>query len=180
MKSIISQLPNRSNFRRGRYTIEVGYPWVAYGAIIVMERYLNADHNVLELGAGGSTIFFSKRCKSVKSYEGNPEWANKVRVALPESSNVSIVVGKEDELIESIRNEPDAYYDWLLADIGKTYEFRLRIMKEGIPKLKKGGLMVVDNYEEKNMATFDYTGWDVYRFDDFKYRFNGTIVAVKL
>ena len=179
MKTIISLLPNRGNFRSGKYTIEIGYPWLSYGAIIGIEIGLKPEHNVLELGCGGSTIFFSRRCNTVKSYDISPEWVERVRGALPNPSNVSFVCGEHEALIESIRKEPDEYYDWLLSDIGSDYRFRLRVMNESIPKLKKGGFMIVDNYEERRLRTFDYTGWDVYRFDDFGHHFTGTMICVK-
>jgi len=179
MKTIISSLPNRTNFHRGYYTIEVGYPWLSYGAVIAIEQNLKPTHNVLEFGCGGSTIFFSKRCNTVRSYDGNPGWVEKVRSALPNPSNVSFVCGEHEALVESIRKEPDGYYDWLLSDIGNDYKFRLRVMNESIPKLKKGGYMIVDNYQANYISGFDYTGWDVYRFDDFGHHFNGTIICVK-
>jgi len=151
------------------------------------ERQANIEHNVLELGSGGSTIFFSRRCKSVKSYESNPEWENKVRSAIPEPSNVTFVLGNEETLVEAIRKEPDEYYDWLIADIdsggvgdkGHGYEFRLKMMHESVSKLKSGGYMVVDNYEERHLMTFDYKGWDVYTFDDMGYHGRGTRICVK-
>jgi hypothetical protein len=162
MRTILRKMPNRSSYCRGKYTIEIGYPWISLGAILDVERYLRPEHTVLEQGSGGSTIFFSRRCKKVKSYEANPEWADKVRNVLPQPSNVDLVCGNVDELLESVRKEPNEYYDWLLVDIGVSYDFRLNMMKEGIPKLKKCGYMIVDNYTEIN---FDYSGWDVYTFD---------------
>jgi len=179
MRTIISSLPNRGNFHRGKYTVEIGYPWLSYGAIIAIEQNLKPTHNVLEFGCGGSTIFFSRRCNTVKSYEIDSEWVEKVKTALSDSLNVSFVCKEKEALIESIRTEQDERYDWLLSDIGSDYKFRLRVMNESIPKLKKGGYMIVDNYQAHYIARFDYTGWDVYRFDDFGHHFTGTIICVK-
>lgn len=176
MKTIITQLPNRRNYRIGRFTVEIGYPWFTWGAIMEAELCVKKEFNILELGCGGSTIFFSKRCNSVKSYEGSPEWAKKVKSALPEPSNVILVVGNEEKLVDAVRKEPDGYYDWLIADIGISYEFRLRMMQESVPKLKSGGFMIVDNYE---FMPFDYTGWNVYNFDDIGYHGRGTRIAIK-
>jgi len=179
MRTIISSLPNRSRFRRGRYSIEIGYPWLSYGAIIAIELELRAEHCVLELGSGGSTIFWSKRCKEVKSYETDEKWFREVKGALPEKSNVRFVTGSPEDLVESIRHEPDEYYDWILGDIGYTYKFRFMMIKESIPKLKKNGFLIIDNYEEKNLMMFDYTNWDVYTFDDIGYHGRGTRICIK-
>lgn len=180
MKTIISAMPNMAKYYRGRDTVEIGYPWLSYGAIISMEQLLKPEHNVLELGCGGSTIFFSRRCNSVRSYDLNEKWVEKVRIALPNPSNVSFVCGNEEILIESIRKEPDEYYDWFLSDLGGNYEIRYRVMKEAIPKLKKGMYMIVDNYESDPLPSFDYTGWDTYRFDIIGHHEKGTLIGIKL
>ena len=179
MRTIIRSLPRPGKFYRGKYTIEIGYPWLSYGAIITMEQCLRPNHNILEFGCGGSTIFFSRRSNTVRSYDMSSEWVEKVKNALPNPSNVSFVCGGKEELVESIRKEPDGYYDWLLSDIGEDYNFRFKVMNESIPKLKKGGYLVVDNYEDRRIRGFDYTGWDVYRFDRMGHHFNGTLIAIK-
>jgi len=180
MKTIITQMPNRRNFLQGKYAIEIGYPWITYGSIMAIEAMLKPEHNVLELGSGGSTIFWSKRCNSVKSYELNKEWMEKVKVKLPEPSNVTMTCGEPEVLVEVIRKEPNEYYDWLLADTGPSYGVRFALMRESIPKLKKGGFLVIDNYAKRYMNRFDYTGWDVYTFDDFGHVGKGTKICVKI
>lgn len=182
MKTIINELPNRSNFLRGRYTIDIGYPWFSYGAIMAIEEQVKPEHNVLELGSGGSTIFFSRRCKSVRSYETDPLFEEKVKLALSNPSNVSLICGDMKVLTGAIKKEPDGYYDWLIVDlapIGRRYKFRFKMMIESIPKLKTGGFMVVDNYDENYLNTFDYSGWKVYTFDDFRYGGMGTKICIK-
>ncbi len=176
MKTIISQLPNRRNYMRGRFTVEIGYPWITLGAIMEVERQANIEHNVLELGSGGSTIFFSRRCKSVKSYETVPKWAEKVRSALPQNSNATLIFGNEEELLNAVKKEPDNYYDWLIADQGNSYEFRLRMMNESVSKLKSGGFMIVDNYD---FMKFDYTGWKIHTYDYIGYHGKGTRICIK-
>ena len=179
MRTIISELPMRRNFLKGRNTIEVGYPWLTYGAIIAMEYYLKPTDNVLELGTGGSTIFFSRRCKSVKSYDMQEKWQMKVKNVLPNPSNVVFVCGKEEELLNEIEKEPDDYFDWVLVDISDDCRFRMNMLVRSTPKVKRGGYLVVDNYENPNLVGFDYTGWDTYTFDDFRYPGRGTKICIK-
>jgi hypothetical protein len=180
MDTILSQMPNRQNFRMGRYTLEIGYPWLTYGAIVAIEGLIKSSHNVLELGCGGSTLFWSKRCNSVKSYDTNAEWITKVKYALPRRSNVKLVWGEVKYLSRRLRKEPNEYYDWLLADTGPLYKIRFHLMKKAIPKLKKGGYLVIDNYASGHMNRFDYTGWDVYTFDTIPpYSGRGTRICIK-
>ncbi len=149
---------------------------------MAIEEQVKPEHNVLELGGGGSTIFFSRRCKSVRSYETNIIFEKMIKSALPDPSNVSLVCGDGEIIKKSIRNEPDVYYDWLIVDlapVGRSFRFRFKMMIEAIPKLKVGGFMVVDNYDSFPLNTFDYSGWKVYTFDDFRYGGMGTKICIK-
>ena len=179
MRTIINRMPNRRNFLRGKYTVEIGYPWLSYGAIMAIEEKLKPTDNMLELGSGGSTIFFSRRCNSVKSYDPESVWVEKVKAALSKPSNVTFVCGDGSVLIETVKKEPNEYYDWLLVDISNSQRFRLKMIREATPKLKKGGFMIVDNYDKRFINRFDYTGWDVYTFDDFDYAGRGTRICIK-
>lgn len=179
MRTIISSLPDRGDFLRGNYSVEIGYPWLTCGSIMAIEGMLKPEHNVLELGSGGSTIFWSERCNSVRTYELDKGWMEKVKVKLPEPSNVTMICGEPKALVRNIRREPNEYYDWLLADTGPSYWFRFKLMIESIPKLKKGGFLVMDNYSKRFMNRFDYTGWDVYTFDDPQWVGKGTRICVK-
>lgn len=149
---------------------------------MAIEEQVKPEHNILELGSGGSTIFFSRRCKSVRSYETNPLFEEEVKLALPNPSNVSLICGDAEKLTNAILKEPDGYYDWLIVDlapIGRSFRFRFKMMIESIPKLKVGGFMVVDNYDSNPLNTFDYSGWKVYTFDDFRYGGMGTRICIK-
>ena len=179
MKSIISEMPDRYKYYKGRATVEIGYPWLSYGAIISIEQLLKPEHNVLEMGCGGSTIFFSRRCKSVRSYDLDERWVNKVKAALPEPSNVSFVCGEQEVLIDALRKEPDEFYDWILADIGGNYEIRFNTAIASMPKLKKGMYFVVDNYNSPPLPLIDFSGWGVYRFDIIGHPEKGTMICVK-
>jgi hypothetical protein len=179
IRTIISELPKRRNFIRGRYTIAIGYPWLTYGAIMQLELLANPEWNVLELGSGGSTIFFSRRFKSVKSLDFHPEWSSKVKAALPENSNVTLHVGEIEELSNIIKAEPDGYYDILLVDIGRHDRYRRALGQEAVSKLRIGGYLVVDNYRTPQMDAFDYTGFDKWDFDDLNWGGKGTRICIK-
>lgn len=185
MRTIIWHMPRRRNYLLGKGTVEIGYPWLTYGAILTMEERLLPQHKVLELGSGGSTIFFARRSALVKSYEHDANWASVVKGKLVSENrtNTDIVVGNIETLAGLVKKEPDEYYDWVLVDSGyfhrKGYSYRLALMRESVPKLKSGGYMIVDNYDQRQLRAFDYTGWKVFTFDDMNYRGKGTLICIK-
>lgn len=179
MRTIISDMPNRRNFLKGRYTIEIGYPWLTYGAIMELEEFLTPNFKVLEFGCGGSTIFFSRRCKSVKSMESNEVWADKVRGTLSASSNVEIICCDFAHALATVKAEPTEYYDLILVDSDTACTSRLQFMIDASPKLKVGGYLILDNYDHRKIRGFDYTGWNVFTYDGIRHSGRGTRICIK-
>lgn len=193
MKTIISELPRWSNFRRGVYSLDIGYPWLTYGAIITLENAVGADAKVLEVGSGGSTIFFGRRCQSVKSFETDAAWENKIRPYLKDLPNVILICKSPDEILEVLKSEPDDYYDVVLIDSNPWQSDRRIFADATVPKIKKGGFLVLDNYtagskkalrrlygRENWYDDFDWSKWDVYTFDQFHWGGRGTRICIKL
>ena len=179
METIITQLPNRRNYLKGKYTVEIGYPWLSYGAIIALEEILTADKKVLEFGAGGSTVFFSRRCKSVKTFECNHDWVDRVKVAV--GNNTEIICSDIEETLMSIEKEKSESYDIILLDNGPDYTCRKRIL-DVIPRLLAvGGYFVIDNYSQRYLRRFRTPpGWDCYIFDDIRYHGTGTKIYKRI
>jgi predicted O-methyltransferase YrrM len=170
-----------SNILRGKGTLEIGYPWLTPGSIVALERLLTPEMKILEFGSGGSTIFFSRRCKSVKTFEMNETWYHKVKANLSDLTNATIVLGTALDIRQAIIKEPTEYYDVILADSGPSYKDRLHFANDSVPKLKIGGYLVIDNYDQKIMRMFDYQNWDVYTFDvlSSRYQGRGTRICIK-
>jgi hypothetical protein len=59
-----------------------GYPWLAPGVIVRLEQLIRPEWSVLELGAGGSTIWLSTRCRHVTSYETSQTLIEKLQARL--------------------------------------------------------------------------------------------------
>ena len=181
MRTIITKIPDHKTFYRGEQTIEIGYPWLTFGAIMALEHILREkevrrNFVMLEMGSGGSTLFFANKVKSLISLEHDARWGEKVQKVIP--SNVTYYCRPVPDLLRFINQEPDGYYDMILADLGSSYKERSELMNASISKLKKGGWMIIDNYRN---CHFDYaTGWDVYTFDMFRYSGRGTRLCKKL
>jgi hypothetical protein len=195
--SIIHDLPRYDRFLGGKGTLEIGYPWLSVGAIVALEQVIfRVDgvnlppKRVLELGSGGSTIFFAKRAEHVVSIETDRGWAPRTAEALERNGlagKVELVVRTNPESERYVAALPDRSFDLLLVDHaadgtvvgrGARHAFsRLPLALIGLPKLKPTGWLVVDNWSLHGMQDFNYSGWRIFRFDDLRYSGTGTLIA---
>ena len=180
MKTIVTDIPSREAFFKGEGALEVGYPWLAFGAIIALESIINNHYRVLEFGSGGSTVFWAERSKSVRSFETDPEWFENVKKRTERYTNVDLNLATEAEMLEAIKKEPDGRYDLVLIDSGPKHARRLLLANAVIPKIKLNGWLIVDNYLDHGMNYFNYPGWEVYTFDEFRYSGRGTRILRKM
>lgn len=147
-------------------------PWLAFGAIQFLDSYLNKSMKVFEYGSGGSTLYFSEKVDTIISVEHNEEWFNKVReyldknkinnidyhclLPLPDplftqknydNTNDFVSVLDEfkgmsfEEYVRSINSFENSYFDLVIVD-GRS---RVSCIAHAIPKVKKSGLLLVDN-----------------------------------
>jgi predicted O-methyltransferase YrrM len=180
MKTIITEISGYGTFYRGQETLKKGYPWLTFGAILILERLLRHPFDVLELGSGGSTVFFAHRARSIVSLEHDPGWYKRVKKRLNGATNVTQVCKPFPELLEYIQSLPDESFGMVLSDLGSSYKDRLESTNACVPKLKKGGWLIIDNYLCYPLCNFDYTGFEVFTFDDFQYSGWGTKICKKL
>lgn len=145
-------------------------PWITFDAIQYLQENAQTDHRVFEFGGGGSTLFFLRRCREVVTVEHDANWYLQLkrlvedkhlanwtgRLAEPETGDLlespsasnpdhyssggtkGVNYRKYASLIDSY---PDEYFDVVLVD-GRS---RPACIKHAAPKLKKGGLLVLDN-----------------------------------
>lgn len=180
MKTIVTKIPSRRVFLAGQDTLKIGYPWLTYGAIIAVENIVNKEMKVLEFGSGGSTIFWAKKCKSVKSYETNPQWYKKVKQKTKNLNNVEILLCDRHRMSVGLRSEPDDYYDTVLIDSDPKRSRRLDLANMAVSKVKPRGWLIIDNYLRFGMNGFDYSKWQVLTFDEFHYTGLGTRLCRKI
>ena len=145
-------------------------PWITFDAIQYLEEKVQSNHKIIEFGGGGSTLFFLKRCQEVVTIEHDAEWFHLLkqlvedkklenwvgRLVEPEQGNLVEAPSASDpdhyssednkgvnykEYASLIDTYPNEYFDIVLVD-GRS---RPACIKHAAPKLKKGGLMVLDN-----------------------------------
>ena len=177
MKTIVSKIPSYEAFLKGQKTLEIGYPWLSFGAIIALEQIVNKNFKVLEFGSGGSTIFWAKNCQCVKSFESNQNWFNNVKEKTKGFNNVEIILVNEDQMLKAILKEPNNHYDLVLIDSDPHNTRRILLANAVLTKIKKGGFLIVDNYLKFGMENFKYPKCEIYTFDDLHYSGSGTKIC---
>ena len=109
--------------------------------------------SLLELGAGGSTLYFSKFFKSVTSYETDQSWYEKLLLNKP--NNVDLV--KVDTILDALNNNDIHDYDVILIDAGENRANLSRwIVNQGYK-----GIIFFDNSEwyRKSIQMFNKEGF---------------------
>ncbi len=160
---------HRSQFH-GATPISDEQPWITFDAIQYLEETVGPSHRVFEFGGGGSTLFFLKHCQAVVTVEHDAEWFRLLKqwvedtqlgnwvgclvepergdlMASPSASNPDHYSSGGVEGVNFIKyaslidSYPDEYFDLILVD-GRS---RPACIKHAVPKLKKGGLLALDN-----------------------------------
>jgi hypothetical protein len=152
------------------YLLDEPSPWMTFDAIEVLDAYLRPGMRVFEYGSGGSTLFWAKKQAAVVSVEHDPEWYGSVRDRLGPSSPVDyrlmqpepgritadsdpgdpLAYASEDpksrqsnfrKYVTQIDEFADATFDLISID-GRA---RPSCIMHAAPKVKPGGLLVLDN-----------------------------------
>ncbi len=163
----------KNSLQPGKNSISDQQPWITFPAISYLKKLVSLETRVFEYGGGGSTLFFVARAKEVVTIEHDEKWFEKLqdrillkdkrsnwvgKLILPETN----ILGKDldpsepghyyttDEVYMNctfksyaafIDRYPDNYFDVILID-GRS---RPACIWHSIPKLAKGGFLIVDN-----------------------------------
>lgn len=167
----------------GNKMFDCHLPWLVPGSINRLDNFLEASHTVLEFGSGGSTLFFSKRCKSVISMEFDEKWIHTVRTKLCGLRLNNVVFNKITNIssIKNVLNSIDRLSkDVLFIDTRDFGEInRLLLGSLSINKLKDSGIFVLNNYSRYDFKSLLDDKWDFEFYNDDKWSGNGTLIAQK-
>jgi hypothetical protein len=156
----------------GRNSVVDEQPWITFPVISILDKSITKASKVFEFGGGGSTLFFINRAAEVVTVEHDAEWYKildqklrekkisnwKGNLILPEPSAAtggldpadpdhyfSADAGFSTNLFKAyascIDQFPDHYFDVVLVD-GRV---RPSCTMHSVEKIKKGGLLVIDN-----------------------------------
>ena len=147
-------------------------PWLSPTSILFFTKYLEKDMVGAEFGSGSSTLFFAPRISKLYSVEHNEEWYNLINEKLKglNSSNVDYrfvlqndkadfvddVFDLEEKRDFEIRRDYVNYFRALNDIQDHSLDFaivdgraRTECCHEILPKIKKGGILILDNSERK-------------------------------
>ncbi len=129
---------------------QLGVPRASWGEPLPLYSYplieylLQLDFSrcdVFEFGAGSSTLFWSKRSRSVTAVETDERWHRELGPKLGKRSELLLV--PQDVAHRAIERVKGSF-DIIIIDGGFN---RYESARSAIPRLKKKGMMIVDNAE---------------------------------
>jgi hypothetical protein len=153
-------VPWLSSLRPGVDPLSLGIPWLAFGAIEWLEQNVRSRWRVLELGSGGSTLFFRRRVRELVSVEHDARWFERVQAAVPPGPGLTHLLEPEHRFTEIVCSYPERHFDLVLVDGGSDRAKAAIAAAERIAPL--GGVMV-DNSD----VTPGLEALDVHRRLDF-------------
>lgn len=130
-------------------------PWLTGDMILILKNYLKPDDVGVEFGSGQSTSWFASTTKKLISVEHDPYWYKRTKKALKTKHLNSKVnyfliedINENNEkdsfkYTSPLKNVRDNSLDYCLVD----GLFREQCILDVIPKLKKGGVIIMDNSE---------------------------------
>ncbi len=140
-------------------------PWLTDNAVKFLEDFLQRTPSakVLEFGSGASTVWFAKRDVELVSVEHNEKWYEQVKEALDitDASDKVQYFFRPRPYYSICEEFPDEFFDLIVVD-GRN---RKGCIYHSLSKLKKGGVLMLDNAERPHyFAIFRcMSGWQ--RFD---------------
>lgn len=129
-------------------------PWLTPAAVLLLSEWLKPGDAGLEWGSGRSTLWFAKRVKRLTSIEQDSAWFERVGMLLRDQGLQAKVDYRYIECTLKEFDEPEAHP---YADVAQEFEdgsldfalvdggIRFPCMRQVLPKLKPGGLLVLDN-----------------------------------
>ena len=123
-------------------------PWLPYCAIELLIERLQPDLNLLEFGAGYSTMFFMRRVARVTSIEHNERWIELLRPRL--QPNVTVLQASQETAeayTAPIRGSSDRF-DVILVD----GQHRVECFQLALERLTPRGVIILDDSDRPSYA----------------------------
>ena len=121
-------------------------PWFVYGAIDYIEHTFNPSMRILELGGGGSTLFWLNRGHDVTTIETNPYWLQTMNSTMAGLANWKCHL--VDEITPVILDELELKsFDVIVNDFGGNRE---QVVDAMMKLLNENGYIIWDNSDRKS------------------------------
>lgn len=148
-----------------------GLPWIEPGAIELLDKVINKDFLILEVGSGSSTIWFAKKAKYTVSFEHNALWYHLVKDELNHLKLNNVTLRYEPDYPKKglPKIEANGKFDIVFID-GPT-EGRNSPIEMGIKHIKSGGYFVLDDSQREELYAeglklLEKQGWQKWDFNN--------------
>src|SRR5690606_20158839 len=152
-------------------------PWTSQASIHILERLLDKEMIGFEYGSGMSTIFIAERIRHLTSVEHNEHWFENVQKKLKESKLENVdyhciprsdkpdkreyafleIYGLDPQF--QVRDDYHDYFTFVTRFPNHHFDFifidgraRVECALNALPKLKEGGMLVLDNSDRERYA----------------------------
>lgn len=155
-------------------------PWWNERATRYLAQQLRPGDKIFEWGSGASTVWLISQGALVTSVEHNPQWHAEVLARCPEAT-VRLIPGAAQGQVRAEFGDEATFYDDYVAAIDQADDgsldvvivdgmSRLACARRAAPKLRPGGLLVVDDTDMRcfKPARKMLPGWRVVRHTGFK------------
>jgi len=145
-----------------------GFPWIEPGAIELLDKVVNKDSMILEVGAGSSTVWFAGKGKMVLSFEHNELWHALVKDELEHRGIKNVVLRYEPDYPQNGLPDIKGEFDIVLVD-GPT-EGRNSPIVTGVEQIKSGGYFILDDAQREELyaeglALLEKQDWENWDFN---------------
>lgn len=120
-------------------------PWYTYPAIEYLKQLDFSLARVFEWGSGGSSLFWSSRCREIISVERDREWYERVRETAPPNL-ILYHVDEDPDYANEIKKH--GQFDVIVID----GNMRRDCAENAISHWRSGGLIVLDNSDWYTLA----------------------------
>jgi predicted O-methyltransferase YrrM len=123
-------------------------PWIPFAAAKAIDSRIDRSFRVWEVGAGYSTLWLSDRVGHVTSIEAHEGWYKRLSeiIAKEAIQNVDLRFEYHAAVMSRFDELPDESLDLLFIDAGPRND----CLKNGWRKVKRGGLIYCDNWENRD------------------------------
>lgn len=146
-----------------------GLPWIEPGAIELLDKVVNKNSMILEVGSGSSTIWFARKAKHTLSFEHNKLWYSLVRDELEHLGLNGVSLRYEPDYPKKGLTEIEGMFDLVLID-GPT-EGRNSPIEMGIKHIKPEGYFILDDSQREELYAeglelLEKQGWQKWDFNN--------------
>lgn len=124
--------------------------WISEPAKKQFGAWLKHSMRGLEFGSGCSTLWLSQRVKSLVSVEHHVGWYERVKGILDCNgvTNVELIYAEPENYTDVLGDYADGWFDFVFND--GLAKLRNKCIEDSWSKIRKGGVMVIDNSESSH------------------------------